>query len=63
MIKVNDEMGFNWLVPTHDKYWHRRFKGIAIHGWYYAYTTCMCIEHTQDRFAEKGEATIENAMR
>ena len=63
MIKVNDEMGLNWLVPTHGKYWHRRFRGIAIQGWYYTYTTCMGIEHAEDQFAEKGEATIENAMR
>ena len=63
MIKVNDEMGLNWLVPAHGKYWHRRFRGIVIQGWYYTYTTCMGIEHVEDQFAEKGEATIENAMR
>ena len=62
MIKVNDEMGLNWLVPTHGKYWHRRFRGIAIQDWYYTYTTCMGMEHAEDQFAEKGEATIENAL-
>ena len=53
MIKVNDEMGLYWLVPTHGKYRHRRFRGIAIQGWYYTYTTCMGIEHAEDQFAEK----------
>ena len=27
------------------------------------YTTCMGIEHAEDQLAEKGEPTIENAMR
>ena len=64
-IKVDDEMGLNWLVPTHGKYRHRRFRGIAIQGWYYTYITCMAmgIEHVEDHFAEKGEATIANTMR
>ena len=59
MIKVNDEMRLNWLVPTHGKYRHRRFRGIAIQGWCCTYTTCKGIKHIEDQFAEKVE-TIHN---
>ena len=30
---VVDEMQLSWLVPSHGKYWHRRFRGIAMEGW------------------------------
>ena len=29
---VVDEMVLAWLVPSHGKYWHRRFRVIAMEG-------------------------------
>ena len=31
--EVQREMELSWLVPSHGKYWHRRFRGIVLAGW------------------------------
>ena len=41
---VVEEMELAWLVPSHGKYWHRRFRGIAMEGW----TNIQLSEHVQE---------------
>ena len=37
-----DEMELSWLVPSHGKYWHRRFRGIATELRLDKYYQSMC---------------------
>ena len=53
------EMELSWLVPSHGKYWHRRFHGMAMEGWTHAVRICAGARFGGDVFASADGPTIE----
>jgi hypothetical protein len=56
---VLEEMELSWLVPSHGKYWHRRFRGIAMEGWANIVRACSGARFHGEVFALADDPTME----
>ena len=59
---VAEEMELSWLVPSHGKYCHRRFRGMAMEGWTNIVKACAGARFHGEVFASTDEPTMHSCQ-